>query len=88
MKIGPFPCRQTDMTKLLVAFRNFANASKSDLKILVFSVVMQCSLVILQHYLGQPCCLKLTVGETFFFLPKILSPKLLRVGPIAVLPPA
>jgi len=62
---------QTDMTKLLVAFCNFGNAPKSDLKITVFSVATQCSLVILQHYLGKPCCLKPTVEETFFFLPII-----------------
>jgi hypothetical protein len=61
---------ETDMTELTVALRNVAKAPKNNLKVTVVSDVTQCSLVINYDSFGKPCCLKLMVEESFFFLPK------------------
>jgi hypothetical protein len=34
-----FPCGQTDLTKLMAAFRNFASASKNKYKYLKFQKI-------------------------------------------------
>ena len=54
MKIRPvgdellFANRRTDMTKLVVAFRNFANAPKNVKKMLTVFVGFRCSFVVLK----------------------------------------